>query len=370
MTSNGNEPRSIVTSLRTILHGLERNPLAHMMTSHRELFHSNMLAWFFVFFERPADCVFRRMASLHSPEAKPARKVHRERQDIDLTLEWLDCGRVLIENKIFGLPSDDQLRRYGDIADAQTSCWLLSLIDPGWIGGEKLIGKRHWRFKSYLDLTNEIKEALVDEPVSFEREVMSRYCLLASDLASLAELLTVTSGDDLVAVPTELASELNATRFSSGLLKVRAASVLRIIAGDPGTGAPIQRLRADYTDGPLLEGFYDVPDEPGVELGWQLQNGQFRLAIRSTDVIYHSRSPTPDGQDLAARHHSHFDFADLDPVLGTLGREAFPRDREVNGFTPDFIYRYKKVSGLTVAQLKAAARQVSARPEGTTSKPL
>lgn len=344
--------------LKTTLVQLSNDPLAHLMVSHRELFHSNMIAWFFVFFEEPADEVFGRMTRNHMGGDAP-REVQREKNNIDLLFTWPNRGTLLIENKIFSIPREEQLARYGVGQDQRTSCWLLSMIDPGWREGVRRIGKHDWRFKSYWDLGSEIEASLRATPPSFERELMLRYAAMVKRFASLTQLVSPKSDSELVELNAEQRDALESSRFGSGMEKVRAAQTMRSIIEHLPSGID-HREKIDFTNGTsLLECFYATAANPDVELGWQLQGGQFRLAMRSSRPIYVDRQLTDEGEAATKQHPQHFSFADVDRVLGTSHSDLMPRgDGHFNKYGATFIYRYKKTPRLTIAQLKAAAHLV------------
>ena len=61
-----------------------------------------------------------------------------------------------------------------------------------------------------------------------------------------------------------------------------------------------------------------------------------------------------------------FDFAPIDDLLGTANVPVMPGKRtddpfRFNRFDPDFTYRNKRVTGLTVAQLEAVAVRIARR---------
>lgn len=62
---------------------IEANPLGRIMYGQRELFHSNLLGWFFDQLPDAADAVFR---PLTRPGADSSRRVEREREHLDLVM--------------------------------------------------------------------------------------------------------------------------------------------------------------------------------------------------------------------------------------------------------------------------------------------
>ena len=122
------------TELDETVKRLKAEPLTHLMLGHRELFHSNLLAWFFECMPESADAVFGSLTRA-SPRSSTLRTVRREKKNLDLWFAWPGRCPLVIENKVFSLPDEAQLASYGERAGAgeehPTLC-LLSLSDPSW----------------------------------------------------------------------------------------------------------------------------------------------------------------------------------------------------------------------------------------------
>lgn len=103
-------------SLRTITERLGDEPLFHLMLAHRELFHTNLLAWFF---EHLAHIGDRAVAELSpADENQHERRVRREWKHLDLVVETPGRAPLVVDNKIFALPDEtaaDRLRRMVDV---------------------------------------------------------------------------------------------------------------------------------------------------------------------------------------------------------------------------------------------------------------
>jgi hypothetical protein len=122
-------------------------PLTHLMLGHRELFHSNLLAWFFKCIPTAADRVFRPLTTNNCAQNKDVREVRREKNSLDLLFRWPGYNPLVIENKVFSLPDENQLEEYSARATRNgesPALWLLSLSDPGWPGGRKELGGSEW----------------------------------------------------------------------------------------------------------------------------------------------------------------------------------------------------------------------------------
>lgn len=110
----------------TFAQQLANEPLAQIMFGSKELFHSNMLAWIFNAFPDEADQVFGSFADLGI--GSEDRRVERERENLDLVFHWPDKDPLVIENKVFSVPSPKQLDNYakkppsGQLAQVRCCC--------------------------------------------------------------------------------------------------------------------------------------------------------------------------------------------------------------------------------------------------------
>lgn len=128
---------------------IEANPLGRLMYGQRELFHSNLIGWYFDQLPDAADATFR---PLTGPGADARRFVERERGHMDLLFHWPDRAPLVIENKVFSLPHRDQLEEY----QAASASWphapalvLLSVsapdFDPGGLSQLRRVRDTHPR---------------------------------------------------------------------------------------------------------------------------------------------------------------------------------------------------------------------------------
>jgi hypothetical protein len=87
--------------------------------------------------------------------------------------------------------------------------------------------------------------------------------------------------------------------------------------------------------------FYSRPLAHGHQVGWQLQGGQFRLAVATRqDARFFGRSKRPAREALVASEYAeHFSF-DLLPRAGDVLGPPTARKPWL-GYNPDFVYRYR-----------------------------
>lgn len=332
---------------------LDSEPLARIMYGQRELFHSNLLAWFFDAMPQHADVVFR---DLTGPGDASGRGVERERENLDLVMRWDGAAPLVIENKVFSLPERAQLDEYR----AKTANWkgspavhvLLSMTPPP----HDVAG---WTYLSYQDLSERIELALVDAPDGYETETMRHYARVIRLLSAMLDTTVVHSSWEFVWLDREQLTTLSSPQTRSALAKLRARRVR-------------QHLDAHGPDGGWTESAIShsqplvgwrrqlMVDGQAIEAGWQYQEGQLRRCV----VLPHLAGRDTDAKaartEFAERHPELFDL----DLLGA--REQRPKAGFAH-FAPDFVYRYAKAPDLTIAELVDIAERIAidlARIEG------
>jgi PD-(D/E)XK nuclease superfamily protein len=351
--------------IASVVARLHAEPLTHLMLGHRELFHSNLLAWFFRAMPEASDRVFARYTAVRNSDRSTLRAVHREEHHMDLRLEWPDRERLVIENKVFSLPDEGQLAEYAgkDYGDGDSPRFaLLSLTDPSWPDDRKELGGREWRWLSFTEVARAIRDAIPAEDRSYEAETMRHYAKVVELLDELARKATLAEAGDPVGLPTPIRTALGEERLAGAIGKLRAKSVARRVEiALAEAGITDGTMEAGFSKGkPLISWYRTGWPPPDGRVGWQLQGDQFRLTI----VIRHLEGRTSElrrkRHEFAEAHAHLFAFGLLDAALGTEDQLVMPTDAppEARGFCrfdPDFVYRYKKVPGITVGQLEDAA---------------
>lgn len=340
-------PADDTERIHQVCERLRREPLI----GQRELLHSNVIAWLVDNHRDIARHVFEGW-SRPEPDHQDA-PTERERFNLDLVLHLERLAPLVIENKVFSQPDEAQLAGYTAKANAHyqppPEYVLLSLSDPGWVRGEKAVGGAVWRHRSYGDLGASLELAakqVKGRGNLFARETLARYAKLAQGLHDIAQIVSEIDDQSTVAMPAEYAADLATIGMTQGFDKVRARAIANRL-NRTGDGA----VAVGYSRGtPLIEWFAPVKGTDD-EIGWQYQQGQWRLAVKVGSADNgNGRSPRDrevrEGH-VADNYQQWFDFADH-PALGDTTRPA----KTWGAFAPGFVYRYRTTTpDFTYAQL-------------------
>jgi hypothetical protein len=348
-------------TVKTLCEALEKEPLFHISLGSKELFHSNFLAWF-------ADCFPDLAASVFRPWAVPmvgtqASPSERESGHLDLILHLPDLAPIAIENKVFSVPSEEQLDHHAEDTlakrEAEGTSYarvLLSLMSPGWTR------YNGWQLLSYRELSEMLcsQVAPIRAVDPFAGDLVEHYIVLISRLAELLELLGTPAQDEPLLLNRTVNGYLERARVSAGVQKARASCVAReLCKAVAEKGWSDIHIKYDFTNGmSLLEGFcrqrMGVSDPSGDALGWQLQGTQYRLAVITG--ILQGRAHRKEREAYVAKRYSNwFDFTPLQAVTGAMWKERAKEVRggrwNFQGYNPDFVYRYRIAPGLTTSQI-------------------
>lgn len=329
---------------------LAGNPVTHLGLTGKELFHSNILAWLFQEHPEPMTEAFGDLLALDPTQQ--SHSVDRERLRLDLVVSLPRRRPLVVENKTFSLPDEDQLHRYSHyrwVQEQDPALVLLSLGDPGWaeFSVDTPAGPRLWQWVAYDEIGKRLRMVADHVGADFDRLLLMRYCDVIDDLVELARILTSRESDES---PFHLSnSVLNPIRRIrlSDLLKVRTAAIARRIhPTEVGTG---------FTRGdPLMQAFGAGPTR---WVGWQLQQRQFRLCAIFEDLAGPSRKQREARSREAKRladATAWFDFTEIERVMGPrafVPQRVRPDAYGFNRYDPDFVYRYRSVPDITQGEL-------------------
>ncbi|TFB54416.1 PD-(D/E)XK nuclease family protein [Cryobacterium tagatosivorans] len=362
-------PAAVSADVAKIAADLNAEPLARIMFGQRELFHTNLLAWFFEALPDIADRVFQPLAL---PGDGEGRSVDRERQNLDLVFNWPGFAPLVIENKVFSLPALEQLDRYAEKVvkwkgSAPELC-ILSMIAPETelreIEGKPVsFTPNGWRHLSYDSLADRLDEALEGATRSYEVETMRRYSSIVRLLSALIESTSVQGpeSDEHVWLDEDELAPIASSQTRTALKKMRAFRLAALV------GSNLQF--ADAAEADVSHGKPLVTWETGIEreghqirVGWQLQDGQFRRFAITPHIFGTSLEKKAERFAFARRHPDLFSFDGLDAVLGDPGAPTGPFKTEsgFGSFGSDFVYKYVRADTLTVSQLVRASAWVVA----------
>lgn len=347
---------------------LEAEPLAAIMFGQRELFHSNLLAWFFRALPETADKVFRPSTG---PCGASTRAVTRERLNVDVWMDWRSGESHAIENKVFSLPNNTQLDEYSVRIQTQrpgAAMTLLSLSDPGWEGNRYEAPNGWWTWMSYTQLAERILEHLPDQD-SYPVQTMDHYASMVLALSTVVQECVVSGLDQSVNLPQRVASRITSPQLISALGKMRARRVAAMLQSDLRDQTDIDVIvDSDFSKGsPMITCAIELDPAGSGEppqVGFQLQGTHFRLMAILEHLSTKTGGALVDQFAWGSAHSSVFEFpAELDEVLGATGPTMPTAAEGFNKFAPAFIYRYKQVPALTYPQLRDAALLVTRRAQ-------
>jgi hypothetical protein len=358
------DPAQLDQALRT----LEEEPLAAIMFGQRELFHSNLLAWFFRALPETADRVFQPPTG---PCGATEREVTREHLNIDVWMDWRTGESHAIENKVFSLPNNKQLDDYTERIQTLrpgAAMTLLSLSNPVWeLDRHESVGG-WWTWMSYTQLADRILEHLPDQD-SYPVATMRHYARMVTALSLVVQECVVGGLDKSVDLPPRMASRISSPPLTSALRKMRARRVAAMLQSDLRDRTDMDALvDSDFTKGSAMITCAIELDAPGAaappRVGFQLQGNQFRLMAILEHLSTKTGGTLSDQVAWASANAWAFEFdEELDAVLGSAGLAMPNAAKGFNKFAPDFIYRYKKVPALTYPQLLDAALLVTRRAQ-------
>ena len=337
----GAEPNA----LAAIVGGVDANPVFAMSLGSKELFHSNLLAWYIRHHQPVAEALgFRGEVT-----------VLREKDHTDLLIRHGQHQATIIENKVFALPDTGQLARLAERPEAAASdLVLLSLTSPGWPGGIWTSpGGRSWTWLSYRQLGERLGPAVpaVAAADAYAAATLEHWLDHFTQLEDLARAVGRPSADEPVMLPADQRKVLQVARLDAAVQKMRCQQVA---AGLAARGIP---AHVDLTRGTgLIDWFTGGPD--GLQRGWQLQGDQFRLAIV---VPRHHPGYGRDAKNRRAREEEalrqagFFDFSLLPAAIAAAPAHGFRH------YAPDFVYRYVPVAGITVGQAVQAGTEYAGR---------
>jgi hypothetical protein len=342
--------------VRDICDALNSESIFHLSLHSKELFHSNVIAWFCEAY--PAEAT-RVLANWIPERDTVVHRVQRERKNLDLVIELRGLAPVIIENKVFSPPEEQQLDEYSEKKLSELdnpSLILLSLGAPNWQKSiyETGLGSI-WKYVSYRQLATALGEAIQDIS-GFDGDLLRRYVKFITLLQDLVDEVGQPGADDSIEVDTNTREILGSIRLHDAIGKLRArsaiAAVSRSMASQEGLGEV--DFHANFTNSqPLMEAFISCRN--GDRIGWQLQGNQWRLAIKTAVHVGKSSELRDMRYDHVDRMYSDwFDFSEISTLIGKSVSVNSTKEKNgtYTGYSPDFVYRYRNLPGLTLTELQ------------------
>jgi hypothetical protein len=345
------EPGMNAERVSSLCAALDDEPLLHLSLHSRELFHSNVLAWFINRFPDQAHEVF---GSWFLSGARGKLIAGREVKHYDLLItDSESSASVIVENKVFSALQRDQLDRYAKQPAPETSFVCLSLLDPKWEADRYSSAGGEWTYRSYHEIVEGLASAAsaMKQREPFAGDVLEHYANLIRLLLELCDVVARVDVDSPIALPTGVRSDLEQVRLHGSFAKLRSHVILGELTARAQKGTLPVQFKADFTNGQtLIEGFVEVP-RLGDQVGWQLQGTQFRRAVIVGPGHGRGRDPGDRARReeyVRARYPEWFNFGEVARELGV----AEPiRPYQFLGFKPAFVYQYCRVpDSLTVGQ--------------------
>lgn len=344
-------PQDSADDVAVICRALVAEPLLHASLGSKELFHSNLLA-------RMVEVNPQAAMRILEPWLTPAEnieptRVWREYKHLDLLIHFNGHAPLLIENKTFSLPDEDQLRRYAETVapslGGHVDLVLLSLTDPGWPDGEFAVGEDRWRWLSYGELAERITSEYWDE-TDFEPLIFAHESRLLGLLDRLAGAVSIKSLDEPFELPAEVREHLAKAGLADAAGKMRGHQLRRLIRERyDAEGLQPQLLEVSFTRGqPLVSAYWELAN--GDSVGWQLQGRQWRLAMILRSLAGRDAAAISQRAEYAAGQTGWFDFAAFFQTMGLP--DGATEQRPFNHYSPDFVYRYRSLGpGASVGSL-------------------
>lgn len=348
-----------VETLAQVCARLQANPVLHMSLHSKELFHSNVLGWLVETYPELGRQLFEPW--LRPDPAQSQLRVRREHHNLDLVIELPGHQALVIENKVFSLPDTRQLERYDQQnlpkagLDGATRV-LLSLADPGWAQWQG------WQLLTYAVLAERI-DALLPELTArdhFAGELVRRYAGLVKDLVRVADLTAVHSDDEPYDLDEDRVELLRPLRLHHAMQRLRARQLMNRIEGMYAEhGAQASWTEVEIRNSTvLLIAAWKLPT--GDEIGWQLQASAWRRFLLVPEKLLGAQAKAGRAAYAESKHPGWFDFSreqELGPFT-QMPKVGF------NHYDPDFVYRYLKVPGLTVAELLQLSLRIAEHATG------
>lgn len=374
------------------LKSLKESPLFNLFLSSKELFHTNFLKWYFERCNPEAiRSVFKGIIDIKK-NIDISIEYLREKNHIDLTINiYNDTSKIkenliqtiIVENKFKSIPIKSQLVRYAEENTSDhvpTKYILLSLTKPSF----KLENCENthlalWKYISYKDLVKKLREVQkVNSQAQDEyyKNLVEDYCDFVSTLNEITEKFInsiAKDNRDFLNHDTKFWKELKKNHLHDLFDKIRYSFLAgklydqiimdRIIPkedlweaniGDVHIGHSFTRTTG-ITGIDILCRRRKNKDDPGVAIGIQVQDRDFKIVINSSAGFdkLESIGRYLLNNEFGSQKEHWFDFNDIpDPYKGSKIYPLNPKkkNKEFNKYGSSFLYKRVRLDGSIALQ--------------------
>ena len=291
------------SNVERIVQSLKSSPLFNFSLASKELFHSDVLKWLCDNYPAAAGSIFARFVKA-PPRRLGELRARREYRNFDLLLEYQVGAKLLVENKVKSIPSEEQLKEYAEKLrnQADVSFLLLSLIPPPFRPPVE------WQYLSDREYANDLENVLPTfaSASRYHTELLRDYIAFIRNLADLRSCFDLDWNDKQTDffLPRPIAELLKSIRIFDLIDKARYSQLAKKV-GDllrPGrsrvdfgklTKQTLKTVRPGdiWLDAGMTRGtglcdmkyFLASGDGfgPAIALGVQLQGNDFRLVVET-----------------------------------------------------------------------------------------
>ena len=351
-------PVERLSELRRIVDRLQDNPVLVMSLHSKELFHSNLLGWLVA--KHPVAAADALRPWLQGDTGRSVRNVHWEKHHLDLIIEFPGFAPLVIENKVFSLPDEQQLQGYAlkniPLAGAGGGTQvLLSLLDPGWPDGTF----DEWTWAPWTEVVRRIAaQPELSEGDSFDAQLVRYWIALVEDLDAIGRAVAPVDDGTPLQLDADTLELLAKVRLADPMQKFRTFAVRTLILHRLAqAGLVVDEVESGFgKGGTLLSVKVEAAD--GTTVGWQLQGSQWRRFIIVPPHLQGRTALSRQARSawVEQHHASWLRFT----AEQELGRWSPAPTADHKHFAPGFVYDYVKVAGLPVHTLLELADRVSA----------
>lgn len=352
-----------------LLDAFEHDLLWAQSRAGQELFHSNTIAWLLKNFPGPAGPVLDLLGATQY-EGVSQVDVWRERRHLDVVIDPVGARpKIAVENKLYSVPYPAQLIKYNahplpwspdhdDSGAPGTRYVLLSLMKPSFPLPSP------WVHAGYRDLAEALD--LVDaDSLGRTSEQFVRYRALIHRLVALAEAVDPAQALDEQFSATGAVAHLLGGGLDGAIARMRFSGLAQVLQSRFATA---KSFEVGGDRGGIITYWRQLAGNRGI--GWQFQEDQLRFQITVEDPDLQGQANRAAREAIVETQHAgFFDYADIEPILGSDLKTKNYATGEWLGFNPDFVYRHRPVNrSVSTAKLADALAAMTKRVDDFADK--